>query len=125
MMFPIRPVLFALVVMLFASPLSVFGGTANASETPTPWIHPPTRTLTSIPGFTASATPTPMLPTIPSGRNLTTVPGTATPKATPTPLTLPDGCKFHRLVVEADKDYSELTFRCPNATPTATVGSND
>jgi hypothetical protein len=39
---------------------------------------------------------------------------TGTPEPTETPLTLPNGCKFQSLFAEIDKDYSVLTFRCPN-----------
>jgi hypothetical protein len=48
-----------------------------------------------------------------------TITATDEPTETPTPLTLPDGCKFQSLLLEADKDYTELTFRCPNGEKTA------
>jgi hypothetical protein len=94
--------------------------TLTLTRTVTPTLSP-SATPSHIPTLTPSAT------RIPAGRDTLPRTGmseqeiseltpttTATVEPTPTPLTLPDGCKFHSLLLESDKDYTELTFRCPN-----------
>jgi hypothetical protein len=100
--------------------------TATHTFTATVTERAATSTATYTPSSTPSAT------RIPAGRDTLPKTGlsaqeiseltptiTATVEPTPTPLTLPDGCKFHSLLLESDKDYTELTFRCPNGEKTA------
>jgi hypothetical protein len=117
--------------------------TPSLTRTVAARIFSPIPTLTEAPKSTATPTVSPVTPTwtssptatrIPAGRDtlprtgmseqeiseLTpTITATVEPTPTATPLTLPDGCKFHSLLLEADKDYTELTFRCPNGEKTA------
>jgi hypothetical protein len=115
--------------------------TPSLTRTVAARIFSPIPTLTEAPKSTATPTVLPVTPTwtssptatrIPAGRDTLPVTGlseqeiseltptiTATVEPTATPLTLPDGCKFHSLLLESDKDYTELTFRCPNGEKTA------
>jgi hypothetical protein len=126
-----------------------FESTHIPTRTVTPtWTITPSKTATARPlTYTSTATFTvntstaipspssiPSATRIPAGRDtlprtgmseqeiaeLTpTITATVEPTPTATPLTLPDGCKFHSLLIESDKDYTELTFRCPNGEKTA------